>query len=85
MKEFAFDITLSAVCRVNADTEAQARAAMEEVLDACSPDEHFLSGYNSKQGETLKITEFSLSADDSVYPQGAILIEVDGEPVDEND
>ena len=83
MKEYAFDITLAAVCRVKAETEAQAREAMAEVLDACSPNEHFLSGYNSKQGATLRITEFSITPDDSVYPQGAILFEVNGEDVDE--
>lgn len=80
MKEYAFDVALGAVVRVTAETEDEAREAMGDVLNACSPSDAFLDGYNSAKG-TVRITEFSLNYD-GVYIQGGTLFEIDGEEVE---
>jgi len=71
--EYAFDCNLNAVVRVKANSEAEARTAMNEILDACEINAHFLSGYNSKQTE-LVVTEASIGHD----PAEALLFERDG-------
>lgn len=74
MKEFAFDVSLKAVCRVKAATEGEARDAMQSVLDCVEPDEHFLKGWNDVNKGEVEITEFSL---DQKQP---CLFEIDGKP-----
>ncbi len=80
LHEYAFDVSLNAVVRVKAQSEEHARLALESVLDAVSPSPDFLDGYNTGE-EEVRITEFSLSSDDSVFTQGAELIEIDQKPV----
>lgn len=74
-REYAFDCRLDAVVRVRANSEAEARAALEKVLDACDLTPAFVDGYNSvssKQGVT--VTEASVGRDCSEI----ILFELDG-------
>jgi hypothetical protein len=75
MPEYAFDVKLFAVVRVKAPDEAAARAALEEI--ECVD----LSRANIDLPDGVEITEASLAADDSSIPQGAELIEIDGEDV----
>lgn len=75
MKEYAFDIHLNAVVRVKAKTEQEARSAMHRVLDTCSPSMGFIDGYNEAADGNVRITEFSISADDG----DSLLFEIDGE------
>jgi len=63
MKQFGFDCRLNAVVRVTAVNEDAARKLASEVLDCCEPDDNFLTGYNSKMDEGVRITELSLSHD----------------------
>lgn len=71
MKEYAFDVKLSAVVRVKAKSEIDARYAMEAVLLAVSPTQPFIDGFN-KTAKYVKLTEFSL---DTRHPN---LFEIDG-------
>lgn len=73
MHEYAFDVKLFAVVRVKAGSETEARELLERVIDACDVAEI--------EAHPIKLTEFSLAADDSVYPQGAELFEIDGEEI----
>jgi len=76
--EYAFDVKLFAVVRVEAANEAAARKALTKVLDCMDLSDATIDGMNSVLGD-VKITEASLDSDDSVYPHGAELFEVDGE------
>lgn len=71
MKEFAFDVRLLAVVRVVAETEGDARDAMDAVLDSCNPSQPFLDGFNQRAAR-VKVAEFSLSND------APSLFEIDG-------
>lgn len=80
MKEFTFDVSIESTVRIKADTEKQARRALGQVLSYSEPTQDFLDGFNDESHIAI-IEYFSLSPDDSVYPDGAVLVEVDGEPV----
>ena len=56
--EYAFDVTLSAVVRVEADTEVSARKAIMQVLDAASLNVVLRGG-----NQTVRITEASAAFD----------------------
>lgn len=59
---FAFDVKLSAVVRITAKTEADARDAMQAILDAVTPSDPFFAGFNREARSTgLRVTEYSLS------------------------
>ena len=77
MKEYAFDAKLWAVVRVKAKSEKAARAAMEQVLDACDLSPAFLDGYNEAKKMRVVVTEASIGND----PSEAELFEIDGEYV----
>lgn len=63
--EYAFDVTLFAVIRVKATTEANAREAMDRVLSCMDLSEFTIDGMNDEMAaESLQITEASLSTAD---------------------
>jgi len=76
-REYAFDVKLFAVCRVTASSEALAREAMNDVLQACDVSEYFLDGYNDGRTDVV-VTEFSINEDDSA----PVLFEIDGDEVE---
>lgn len=84
MHEYAFDVKLFAVVRVNAPNEKAARMGLGKVLDCMDLSEATIDGINDVI-ENVRITEASLAPDDDVYPQGAELTEVDGEAPEEVD
>lgn len=58
MKEYAFDVELAAVVRVEAENEDEACDAMRDILDALDPSPDFVAGYNSRA--RVRVTECSL-------------------------
>jgi len=79
MKEFAFDIKLSAVVRVKASSEKAARKILPEVLDSLDLTSCEIDGFNDSQGvKNVVLTEASISMDDE---EGPYLFEIDGEDV----
>jgi hypothetical protein len=68
--EFAFDVTLSAVVRVTADTEEAARRSLVRTLDATALNVDLYDEY-----VRIRITEASVWFDGSNYP---VLFEADG-------
>jgi hypothetical protein len=79
MTEYAFDVKLNAVIRVEATTEADARAVVVDMLDAMDVSEWYVRGYNDAAPPPyVKVTEVSLSQDGGMW-----LFEVDGEDTDE--
>lgn len=73
--EYAFDVMLSAVVRVRAKTLAGARKQLGLVLDAFSPTEDWIRGFNAAG---LVVTECRLSPDTGAYEHDAELFEIDG-------
>lgn len=78
LHEYAFDVKLFAVVRCKAKDVETARKGLDAVLDCMDLSQSTIDGINDVI-EDVKITEASLAADDGVYPQGAELIEIDGE------
>lgn len=82
MHEYAFDVKLFAVVRLNAPNLDAARRALADVLDAAEPSDGFCAGYNSVAGagvDGVTITECSLSPDDGNEPWCIEPFEIDGE------
>ena len=75
--EYAFDVKLFAVVRVKAPSLADAIAVLDATVDAMSPTEHWVEGFNSA-GTAVKITEVSLSEDGDDTNRAPF--EIDGEP-----
>lgn len=69
MHEYAFDVKVTAVVRVKAKSEKEARALLDHKLDAETPPEAEALG--------IRLTEFSI--DDATGPH---LFEIDGVDVD---
>lgn len=72
MHEFAFDAQLTAVIRVVAGSESEARKRMAEVLQGCSPAAPFVDA-NDRTHKDIRVTEFSIAPD-----TGPVLFEKDG-------
>jgi hypothetical protein len=68
-KEYAFDVKMAAVIRVQANTEAEARAAMTSVTDCMDLSEATLDGVNDTQADSVKVTEASAYQDDADGPK----------------
>lgn len=82
LHEYAFDIKLFAVVRCKAPDVETARKGLNAVLDCMDLSQSTIDGINDVI-EDVKITEASLTVDDDVYPQGAVLIEIDGEEAEQ--
>ena len=78
MTEYAFDVKLFAVLRIEASNVHEARQNACNVLDAMDIDNNFIDGYNERCAEGVKISEVSLSQDSGLH-----VFEVDGEDTDE--
>jgi hypothetical protein len=78
MTEYAFDVKLFAVLRVEASNVHEAKLHASNVLDAMDIDNNFIEGYNERCDKGVKISEVSLSQDGGMW-----LFEVDGEDTDE--
>ena len=72
MKEYAFDVKLAAVVRLNASSEQQARSILERVLDCIDYSRETLDDFSD-----ARLTEVSICVDDA---NGPMLFEIDGEP-----
>lgn len=68
--EYAFDVKLFAAIRVRAETEAQARKVLEELLDCASVN------FGAYDGGDPIVSEVALCTDDGP----PFLYELDGEP-----
>lgn len=73
LHEYAFDVKLAAVVRVQAKDEHAARGMLAAVLDCVDLSDATIAGLNSRS--EMRITEASVYQDDS---DGPALFEVDG-------
>lgn len=79
--EYAFDVKLYAVVRVNAPDEDTAREALDKALACMNLSEHTVDGMNDVLGErSVRITEASLTTEDGE----PFLFELDGNETEEN-
>jgi hypothetical protein len=62
MGKFAFEVKLRAAVQIEADTEQQARDALQCVLETLAPSADFLRGFNDTARD-VRITEFSVTED----------------------
>lgn len=75
MREYAFDVVLRGVVRVDALSQEAAVRAIDVLLDAVTPGEEFVRNFN-ELAVNLRIAEVSLDQDS--IPQ---LFEIDGREV----
>ena len=74
MKEFAFDVKLAAVVRLEAESEEDATQILRRVLDCIDLSRETLDDFSN-----MRLTEANIYIDDV---DGPLLFEVDGEPYD---